>query len=322
VTWTSPVGASANSNSLTKTASTAWGNGGAVSAQTLPSGDGLVAITASETNTYRLFGLGNGNSSQSYQDLEFGLYLYTDGTLLVYEAGLYRGTFGPYATGDILQVAVDGGVVKYKRNGTTLYTSTLTPTYPLLVDTAIYNQGATLNSATISGNWGGSPPPPPPPPSGQAVTWTSLAGVSGNSNSLTKTASTAWGNGGAVSAQTLPSGDGLVAITASETNTYRLFGLGNGNSSQSYEDIEFGLYLYSDGTLLVFEGGLYRGTFGPYSTGDILQVAVEGGVVKYKRNGTTLYTSTLTPTFPLLVDTAIYNQGATLNSATISGNWQ
>ena len=41
--------------------------------------------------------------------------------------------------------------MKYSKNGTVFYTSTKTPTYPLLVDAALYTQGATLNSAVISG---------------------------------------------------------------------------------------------------------------------------------------------------------------------------
>ncbi len=49
-----------------------------------------------------------------------------------------------------------GGVVKYSRNGTVFYTSAKTPSYPLLVDTALYTHGATLKDAVISGS--GSPP--------------------------------------------------------------------------------------------------------------------------------------------------------------------
>jgi len=46
-------------------------------------------------------------------------------------------------------------VVKYKKNGTVFYTSSNTPNYPLLVDTAIWDNGGTLNNAVISGNLGG-----------------------------------------------------------------------------------------------------------------------------------------------------------------------
>jgi hypothetical protein len=43
--------------------------------------------------------------------------------------------------------------VQYKRNGMLLYTSSQSVGYPLLVDTALYSQGATLTGVVISGNW-------------------------------------------------------------------------------------------------------------------------------------------------------------------------
>ncbi len=155
----------------------------------------------------------------------------------------------------------------------------------------------------------------------QAVTWQALLGVIASSNNLTKNASDGW-DAGASSAQAIISGDGYVEFTASETNKYRMIGLSNGDTNQSYTDIDFALYPAADGGLYVYEGGNYRGYFGPYATGDLLRVSVEGGVVKYKRNGNLLYTSTGTPTYPLLVDTSLYSNGATINNAVISGNIQ
>ena len=96
------------------------------------------------------------------------------GQLQVYEAGVSKGRFGTYVAGDTLRVAVVGGVVKYSKNGTVVYTSTKAPIYPLLVDTALYNTGATLNNAVVSS---ATTPPPPPPATAVAVVWTSAAGV-------------------------------------------------------------------------------------------------------------------------------------------------
>jgi hypothetical protein len=325
VVWTAGVGVTVSGNNLTKSAATGWGNAGAVSTKTLASGDGLVEVTVAESNSHRIFGLSNGDSNPNWNDIDFGLYLNANGTLQIYEAGTGRGSFGPYATGDKLQVAVESGVIKYKRNGVVFYTSTRTLTYPLLVDTSLYTQGATLSSVIISGSWAGSAPPPPPS-SGEAVVWTAGVGVSVSGNNLTKSAATGWGNAGAVSTKTLASGDGYVEVTASERTTDRMFGLSNGNSNPNWNDIDFGFYLggngSSPGTILVYEAGTSRGSFGPYATGDKLQVAVESGLVKYKRNGAVFYTSTRPPTYPLLVDTSLYTQGATLTSVIVSGNWQ
>ena len=56
---------------------------------------------------------------------------------------------GQYAAGDKLRVAVEGGSVKYRKNGALLYESTATPSYPLNVDTSLYSPGATVAGAKI-----------------------------------------------------------------------------------------------------------------------------------------------------------------------------
>jgi hypothetical protein len=97
-----------------------------------------------------MLGLSNGNSSASYQDIDFAVHL-SLGQLKVYESGTYKGVFGAYSAGAKLRVAVVGGVVKYSKNGVVFYTSTKAPVYPLRVDSALYTAGATLRSAVISG---------------------------------------------------------------------------------------------------------------------------------------------------------------------------
>jgi hypothetical protein len=150
VVWTAVVGATASGNSLTKTAATGWGNAGAVSTRQIASGDGFVEVTATNTVTHRsMFGFSRGNSDAGYVDIDFGLFQ-RYGQLQVYEKGVPMFTGGAYAVGDKLRVAVVGGVVRYSRNGVVFYTSRRQPTYPLLLDAAIYTLGSTLGSATIS----------------------------------------------------------------------------------------------------------------------------------------------------------------------------
>ena len=71
----------------------------------------------------------------------------------VYEKGTLRGTFGTFVRGDKLRVSVESGVVKYKKNGVTFYTSTVAPTYPLLVDAALYSTNATSTQVNLFGTW-------------------------------------------------------------------------------------------------------------------------------------------------------------------------
>ena len=51
---------------------------------------------------------------------------------------------------DLFRIAVEGGVVKYYRNGTLIYTSGVAPTYPLVLDTALASMGSTVQNAAIS----------------------------------------------------------------------------------------------------------------------------------------------------------------------------
>lgn len=102
-----------------------------------------------------MVGLSHGDSDQTYQDIYFAIYPYLDGTLYVYERGVYKAYLGTYAAGDRLRVGVEGGVVRYYRNGVALAASQTAPTYPLLVDSSLYNGGATVTNAVVGGpGWG------------------------------------------------------------------------------------------------------------------------------------------------------------------------
>jgi hypothetical protein len=313
VAWASPGGVAVSGNNLKKNAPVGWGNAGATSTKALVSGAGYVEHTIRETNTFRMLGLGNGSTNNTWEDIDFGLYATADGKLRVHEKGVVRGSFGPYSSGDKLRIAVTGGVVRYYRNSALLYSSPTAPTYPLVVDTALYNPGATLAGVVISGNWVVF--------NAEPVQWTAGGGVSLSVNGLTKTAAAGWGNAGAISSKSLLAGDGFVEHTIHETNTARMLGLSNGNTSNGWEDIDFSLYPMADGTLRVYEKGALRGTFGSYVSGDRLRIATVGGIVRYYRNSSLLYSSATRPTYPLIVDSALYTPGATLAKVVISRNW-
>lgn len=149
VRWTSAAGVSISGNNLTKTDADGWGNAGAISTQSIGSGVGYVESTINETNKYRMIGLSNGDSTKSYDDIDFAIYPAADGGLYIYEAGAYRGYFGKYAIGDVLRVGVESGAIVYRRNGQLIFKSNIAPSYPLLVDTSLYSSGSTLMNAFI-----------------------------------------------------------------------------------------------------------------------------------------------------------------------------
>jgi hypothetical protein len=396
VVWTNAVGVTAQGNNLTRGNDAAGWAAGAVSTQGIGSQDGYVEFTATETNTYRMCGLSHGDANQNYTDIAYAIYLTADGTMQVYESGVSRGNFGAYATGDVFRVALEGGAIKYRKNGTLFYTSTVAPTLPLLVDASLYSPGATLVNVVISGTLqivavtsptfdvptgnytvaktvhvteatpgaaihyttNGADPTESDPTvvSGGAVVvdhgltlkarafqaglvpssvttatytigavvtapvvWTNAVGVTTQGNSLTRGNAAAGWDAGAVSTQGIGSQDGYVEFTATETNTYRMCGLSHGDANQSYTDIDYAIYLTAGGTVQVYEGGVFRGDFGAYATGDVFRVALEGGAIKYRKNGTLFYTSATPPTLPLLVDTSLYSPGATLANVVVNG---
>jgi len=151
VTWTTVVNCTVSGvNDLTKTSGGAAWNAGAVSVASLASGDGYVEVTVSEKTTSRMFSLSNGDTDQNYTDLDFAIYFLktSGGRLQVWEFGVQIGDHGALVTGDVIRIGVESGSVVYRKNGTLLYTSLVSPTYPLLVDTAFLDEGGTITGAT------------------------------------------------------------------------------------------------------------------------------------------------------------------------------
>jgi RHS repeat-associated protein len=148
------------------------------------------------------------------------------------------------------------------------------------------------------------------------VSWTNAVRVSVSGNSLTKTGGgpSAWNAGAASEKGSIDSGDGYMEFTASGTNKARRAGLSQGDKNQSWDDIDFCIFLDANGTVSINEGATLRGSFGSYASGDRFRVSVEGGVVKYRKNGVLLYTSTVVPAYPLIVDTSLFTTGATINN--------
>jgi hypothetical protein len=294
------VNVTATGNDLQKTGGGSLWTAGAATTKTI-SGDGYVQFVANGTNAFRMGGLSNGDSSPSYTDIDFAIYLMTTSRLRVYEAGVSRGLFGTYNDGDVMRVSVTGGVVRYSRNGTVFYTSTRTPTFPLLGDFAFKTLNSRIDDVEIS-----EPP-----------LWQNLVDTVATGNDLVKSGTTVGWNAGASTVASL-SGDGFVEFTTTDITKYKAAGLSNGDSNQSYTDIDFAFYLLSSGRIRIYEAGVNRGLFGTYAAGDIFRVQNTGGVVTYYHNGVLVYTSTVTPTLPLLADTSLYHAGSTISDLVLS----
>jgi len=299
--WANVLDVSAAANTLTKTGSPGWGSG-ASSTAGLASGDGYAEFTAWETNTNRLCGLSSQNASHGLADVDFGIALTGTGTVQVYEGGSVVGTYGSYAVGDRFRVEVAAGVVKYRKNSVVFYTSATAPAYPLYVNTSLNETGATLADVAL-GN----------------LAWNNELAVLLFGNTLQGTAFS-WGSSGATVATPLASGDGGVEFTATEQGTFRMLGLSRTNTSHTYSDLDFAIYLYNANTAEVWESGAQRpASITTFAPGDQFVVAVEGGTVKYRKNGALFYISTVAPQYPLWPRAAFYTLGATFAQVRTAG---
>jgi len=150
IVWTALINVTASGNSLRKTSGCdGCGDAGAVSIQNIPSGDGYVEFTASETNTYRGAGLSNGNTNTSLGDIDFAILLNPTGRAEVREKAVWKADV-QYGPGTVFRVAVVAGRVQYSKNGVVFYTSAALPTYPLLLDVTLWSLNATITNASIS----------------------------------------------------------------------------------------------------------------------------------------------------------------------------
>jgi ribosomal protein S4E len=155
----------------------------------------------------------------------------------------------------------------------------------------------------------------------QKVNFTDLTYVSANGNNLTKYYNSSNWNGGAASLNKVNNNSYAYTI-ASETNTYRMFGLSSTNTDANYTTIQYAIYLVNDGSIQIYESGIGRGTYGTYASGDTLKVSVENGIVKYYKNSTILYQSNNVPVLPLIVDVSMYSPNSTLKNITIVNGTQ
>ena len=97
-----------------------------------------------------MLGLGNVESHGSYGDIDYAIYL-RFGVVWIYESGVNRGTFSPYAQGDQFTIDVTGTTLTYRHNGTVLRTTTIPSGVDWYADSAAYaTRPARLTDITIT----------------------------------------------------------------------------------------------------------------------------------------------------------------------------
>jgi hypothetical protein len=161
-------------------------------------------------------------------------------------------------------------------------------------------------------------PPPPDPGVVEQVLWTHLVRCNVQGTSLVKIA----GRSGkpdatAASSQRIVSGDGYVEFTATSATTERWLGLGRDSAAADPNAIDFCVRLTNRGKLLITERGTRVKSLN-YAPGDVIRIAIEGGTVKYMRNGVVVHTSPIAPVYPLYVNAALVTMNASLDHVMIA----
>src|ERR1044072_8907020 len=230
ITWTNKVNVTSSGGTLQKTSGCdGCYDAGAISQQQLTSTGGYVEFSPSVG--HRTFaGLSTDTSaSTDYSNINYAFTFWPNGGWDIREGYANWRAEGTFVAGDVFSLLIDGGVVRYYKNGATLYTSSVTPSYPLVLDTTLSNVNSTVNSAVVSTSQ----------PSSQAVIWTNKVNVTANGGTLQKTGGCAGCyDAGATSQQQFTSG-GYVEFSPSFG--YRtFFGLSTDSSaSTDYSNMNY-----------------------------------------------------------------------------------
>jgi len=242
----------------------------------------------------------------------------------VYESGSSKGHLANYDTSDVLQVRINSaGKAEYVKNGWVIYTSATTTSsssFPMMADASFYTQGGNIKNLKYITTTGFDSAPTAT--NGGTVNLQTIPSTMSQSGTTVLKASggSSWDNAGALGKESIPSKGYGIEFKASQTNAYLMVGLNSGNANtlsggHSYKEIDFALYPHVDGKLYVYESGSSRGHKGSYTTNDMLQVRINSsGKVEYVKAGTVIYTSSVSPTYPLMVDMSFYTQSAIIRN--------
>ena len=150
----------------------------------------------------------------------------------------------------------------------------------------------------------------------EPITWTNQVNVAVRGSALEKTRGCdGCGDAGATSRQSIRANDGYAEFRVNEDWTYWLAGLGRGNRSTSFDDVDFAILFNGNGLADVVESGQYVGGDVEYSSGDVVRIEVVNDRVRYVKNGDVFRVSQRRPAYPLVLDVALGSVGATVANA-------
>lgn len=264
------------------------------------SGGAQVKFKPAQRDKYLMVGLNTDPGlDKDYRSLDWAWYPAADGILYIYENGSYVGSFGAYSTDETLSVVYDGTSVRYQRNGQTVREVNTTISEPLYLDACFHTRGAKVINLEFS----------PYAATGQRFEVDGDVVLRGTSATKSLSASNAWF--GSVRSAAGVVGDAKLTFKASQVDKYLMMGLnGDPKSDATYSSLDWAIELSSEGTVSVFESGVFAGSFGSYSTEDKFSITYNNKAIQYWRNDELLRTVNTKITGALYMDSSFYSAGA------------
>lgn len=263
--------------------------------------------------------------SPIWQEMEYALRN-ANGRLMVYEFGSWRSSGPQLAIGDLISIYSNDGLIEYRVNGETIYSSNYTPAYPgqvgppdFFVESLFKSGAADLQIRLYPGD-------DEVPLSRRPITqWVNpVGGVSTSGSDVSYSGSpTGWVN--SVNSVGLHSIGAFVSyeiswdVGSDPGNGIWVIGLGVDETRSNWRDVDYA-FRNSNGFLTIHESGAFIKDVGALSVDDELSLHVVDTRLDFKLNGEVVHSRSIPSGQVFYVDTAFKNGQAELTSFTLD-NW-
>ncbi len=303
-TWTKLVDAAVDKAGIYRTDGCNGCNAGAISAEQIdPIAGGSFQFVAN-TGPGRHVGLTAGKAL-GFNAIAYDCAISTWNSIGIYESGVYRAEI-PFANGDIFKISVQSGTVRYYQNSNLVFTSPTQVPAALSAEALLLTLSSRLDTPLIASN---STNP-------SAFSWSVLSNATANAKGIYRAGGCDGCNAGGISSQQISAASGgSFRFTASHGPT-RYAGLTAGDSL-GFAQLAYAIGVDKTNTVEIYESGIYRAGV-PFSDGDLFKISIESGFVKYYRNGSVVFTSSVAPTVPLSAEALLLSLSSQLNNPVLT----
>jgi len=156
----------------------------------------------------------------------------------------------------------------------------------------------------------------------ETVTWkNSSSNILLEDGKITRNAGYGW-NEGAISSKAISYSNGYMEFTPifnESANNRAMIGLSYVNTTYSYSDIQYALYL-SNRNLYIYNSGSNLKSLGTWEDGDVFKIELKDDKILYKKNNIYIFHIDIREIFfPLFVDCTIYDKGYYFNDVKLFG---